>query len=116
MEGPARIGSKGSLEPVALRRSIEGDTRNALIAAVIQFGIVAAVIGAVVGAALPWRGRGSVIGGAVVGGGGAVGLAAAALPGFNGQRFGERALLHISVPTRPEPISYAVFWLKKKKH
>ena len=49
---PALIGSKGNLDPVALRSSIEGDTRNALIAAVIQFGIVAAVIGAVVGLSL----------------------------------------------------------------
>ena len=37
---PALIGTKGNLDPVALRSSIEADTRSALIAAVIQFGVV----------------------------------------------------------------------------
>ncbi|MBK7165736.1 MAG: metallophosphoesterase family protein [Candidatus Microthrix sp.] len=86
---PALIGTKGNLDPVALRSSIEADTRSALIAAVIQFGVVSAVIGAVVGAALPWRGRASVIGGTLFGALVAVALAASALPGFNGQRFDE---------------------------
>ncbi|MEZ5383467.1 MAG: metallophosphoesterase family protein [Microthrixaceae bacterium] len=86
---PALIGTDGRIDPLSLRRSIDDDARGALIAAVVRFGIVAALVGAVAAAALPWRRRSSVALGAVVGGLLAVLLAASALPGFDGERFDE---------------------------
>lgn len=83
------IGDDGRIDTPALRSSIEEDTRGALISSVIRFGLIAAVIGGVTVAALPWRRKRTVALGAVGGGLVAVLLAASALPGFDSQRFDE---------------------------
>ncbi|MCB1027822.1 MAG: metallophosphoesterase family protein, partial [Microthrixaceae bacterium] len=83
------IGDDGRIDTPALRSSIERDTRGALISAVIRFGLIAAVIGGVTVAALPWRRKRTVALGALGGGLVALLLAASALPGFDSQRFDE---------------------------
>jgi predicted MPP superfamily phosphohydrolase/predicted regulator of Ras-like GTPase activity (Roadblock/LC7/MglB family) len=89
LDVPQLIGSDGRVDASALRSSIEADTRGALTAAVVRFGLVAALVGAVAAAVLPWRRKRTVVLGAVGGGLLAVVLAASALPGFDSRRFDE---------------------------